>query len=56
MPENYGILEIDLDSEKVYEIKQAPNDSEKLLFNRVAMKISKHWEDGNFPDKTCWAS
>lgn len=55
-PEDYGVLEIDLDSEKVYEVKQAPNDPDKILFNRAAMKIAKHWENGNFPDKTCWAS
>lgn len=55
-PDKYGILEIDLASEKVYEVLQAPNDVDRLLFNRAAMKIAKHWKEGNFPNKTCWGS
>jgi len=55
-PNDYGVLEIDLDSEKVYEIKQAPNDHLGRLFERSAWALMRHWKKGEYPEKTCWAS
>ena len=55
-PENVGIIELNFTTEKFNEIQAAPNDPKGILFDRAAMKIVKHWKEGNFPDKTCWAS
>lgn len=55
-PENVGVLELDLKKEKIIEIDAAPEDKNGLLFQRASMQIFKHWKNGEFPEKTYWAS
>lgn len=51
-----GLLEIDLESGEVSLIRQLPGDDSNRLFFRAARKITVHWNTGELPEKTCWAS
>lgn len=53
---NTGIIEIRKSDGNVKEIQAAPADSEGLIFERAAWAAIRHWRQGEFPDKTCWAS
>lgn len=33
-----------------------PDDSHGMLSGRVAYKLRKHWQEGDFPDRTSWAA
>jgi hypothetical protein len=37
-------------------IEPAPGDSQSRVYCRVAFKIKEHWEAGELPAETCWAS
>jgi hypothetical protein len=37
-------------------IEEPGYDKESKLATRVGIKLAKHWEKGEFPDITCWAS
>jgi hypothetical protein len=37
-------------------LKEPENDVEHILSSRVCRKLAKHWQKGEFPDITCWAS
>lgn len=54
--ENLGIIELNIEDGNVKEIKEAPNDANGLLFERAAWAAMRHWRQGEFPNKTCWAS
>lgn len=51
-----GQLRIDKASGNVTEVIPAPGDSQGHRFQRAAVKVLRHWKDGQFPNKTCWAS
>jgi hypothetical protein len=51
-----GAVKLCKSSGEVSLAEPAPNDAQGRLFSRVAFKLKKHWEKGEFPDKTCWAS
>jgi hypothetical protein len=55
-PDNIGIIELNFATERFKEIQPAPNDPNGYMFERAAIKISKHWSKGELPDRTCWAS
>ena len=54
--DNVGILELNFSTLKFKEIQPTPYDINGYMFERAAMKITKHWNKGELPDKTCWAS
>lgn len=52
----YGQFRIVKQSGAVEIIKLAPGDEDQRLFGRAARKIFLHWQEGKFPETTCWAS
>lgn len=54
--EKLGRLQLDKTSGVVKEIEPAPTNNAEALFPRAAVKIRQHWREGNFPEKSCWAS
>lgn len=54
--ENVGIIEIIKSNGDVVEIEPAPNDRGKLLFQRSAWALMKHWRKNEYPKGTYWAS
>ena len=51
-----GRLEIDKASGQVRIVDQAPEDESSRISSRAAHKLRQHWEKGEYPDSTCWAS
>ncbi|RUR73946.1 hypothetical protein ACF3DV_25370 [Chlorogloeopsis fritschii PCC 9212] len=54
--EKLGRLELDKLSGEVKEIEPAPTNNSSALFVRASAKIYRHWQQRNFPEKSCWAS
>jgi len=52
----WGRLRVDKRSGKVVVVEPAPGDEKEFLSGRAARRVFLHWEEGVFPDKTCWAS
>ena len=51
-----GQLKINRATGDVAEVFAAPGDASGRRFQRAAMKVIKHWKEGEFPEETCWAS
>jgi len=51
-----GRVQIDKYSGEVSLLQLAPGDTQQALFTRAAWKLEEHWEEGQFPDTSCWAS
>ncbi|MGB3401137.1 MAG: hypothetical protein WBA77_00440 [Microcoleaceae cyanobacterium] len=51
-----GILELNKNDGKVKVLEPAPTDNSSALFPRAAAKVHQHWREGNFPQKSSWAS
>lgn len=51
-----GRLRLDKASGDVTEVVAAPGDAQGRRFQRAAVKVVRHWKEGQLPDKTCWAS
>lgn len=51
-----GRIQIDKTSGQVSLIEPAPDDQSERLFSRAARKLWLHWERGEYPSATCWAS
>lgn len=54
--DNVGILELNFSTLKFKEVQAATYDINGYMLERAAMKITKHFNKGKLPDKTCWAS
>ena len=52
----WGRLSVDKRSGEVTIIEPAPGDESKFLSGCAARRVFLHWKEGEFPDKTCWAS
>ena len=50
-----GKMKIEKDSGRITVTEEAPDDS-GWISQRAGRKIFLHWREGEFPDKTCWAS
>jgi hypothetical protein len=50
-----GLIRIDKASGEVDVLEHTGDDWERL-YDKVMMKIAKHWQTDDFPDKTSWAS
>lgn len=50
-----GKLKIDKRSGEVHTIEFAQGDSGNYA-KRASWALIKHWKNGEYPDKTCWAS
>lgn len=51
-----GKLRINKDSGEVCLVESYSTGNEKGIYQRAAHKIKKHWESGELPKETCWAS
>lgn len=51
-----GRLRLDKASGEVTEVAAAPGDGQGHRFQRAAVKVLRHWKEGQLPEKTCWAS
>ena len=51
-----GQFKIDKTTGKVVLVEPAPDDNEGAVYHRATYKIKKHWEAGELPEVTCWAS
>ena len=56
--DNYraGTLRIFRDSGEVELIEPMKGDTEQRHFMRSAFKLRQHYQENQFPEKTCWAS
>ena len=54
--EGMGRLRLDKTSGEISLLEVAPGDNDQALFTRAAWKIEEHWEEGQLPEETCWAS
>jgi len=54
--QNQGVLEIAKATGEVTLIRAMPEDDGDKRFARAAAKIHKHWEAGEYPEKTLFAS
>jgi hypothetical protein len=54
--EKLGCLLLDKTSGMVKELEPVPTSTSEVLFPRAAVKLRQHWKEGNFPEKSCWAS
>jgi hypothetical protein len=51
-----GRMEIDKGSGQVRVVHQAPDDESSHISSRAAHKLREHWQKGEYPASTCWAS
>lgn len=51
-----GVLRLIKSSGKIELLTALPNDEKESFYQRAAYKVKKHWEAGELPEKTCWAS
>lgn len=51
-----GQLRLQKDSGDVSLLKPVAGDEKETFFSRAAYKVKRHWEEGRFPEVTCWAS
>ena len=51
-----GKLKVIKNSGQIILMYNVPEDEPDFVFRRAARKIQQHWEKGEFPDNTCWAS
>jgi hypothetical protein len=51
-----GLLEIDKSTGSTRPIAIAPGDSEQRSYALAARKLLMHFQAGEFPEETCWAS
>ncbi len=54
--QNLGILKLSKKDGEIEEIIQVPVDNSSAFFTRAATKVYRHWKQGEFPQKTMWAS
>jgi len=53
---NAGKVSINKDTGEFFVIEEPAWDKNHKLASRVGIKLEEHWEKGEFPDITCWAS
>lgn len=53
--ENRGVLRVSKASGEIVLLEPMPEDDGDQRFRRAAMRIKKHWEAGEFPDRTMFA-
>ena len=51
-----GRLEIDKSNGVSQPIQIAPGDKDERFYELAARKLFKHYQAGEFPEETCWAS
>ena len=51
-----GVLRLNKSTGDVDLLQAASNDTSGIRFRSAATKLMLHWRDGEFPDKTFWAS
>ncbi len=57
-PDEYAVgqLELAKGSGEVRELQPAPVPQPQHYFIRASVKVRQHWQQGDFPNITCWAS
>jgi hypothetical protein len=51
-----GLVRVNRSTGEVVLVRPSAGDGEGLLFSRVAYKLKKHWDAGELPESTHWAS
>jgi hypothetical protein len=51
-----GKVSISKKNKEFFIIEEPEWDIEHKLAHRVVKKLIQHWNKGEFPDETCWAS
>ena len=51
-----GRLRLDKTNGEIEELQPCQQDSQQRFFRRAARKLSLHYQRGEYPDSTCWAS
>ncbi len=51
-----GLVQIRRDTGEVVLTRASSDDEDGSLFSRVAHKLRKHWQAGDLPERTLWAS
>jgi hypothetical protein len=51
-----GRMQIDKATGQVRIVDPAPDDESLRISSRAARKLRQHWENGEYPASTCWAS
>jgi hypothetical protein len=51
-----GVIEIRKSDGHVFEIQPVAVDNFGRIFERAAWALMRHWREGEYPEKTCWAS
>lgn len=54
--QNQGVMQVTKATGEVTLIEVMPEDEGNVRFTRAAMKVRRHWEKGEFPNKTMFAS
>ncbi|NJL80843.1 MAG: hypothetical protein HC836_24410 [Richelia sp. RM2_1_2] len=50
--EKLSCLQINKIDGKIEEVRQVPVENPSAFFNRAAIKIYRHWKNGELPEKT----
>lgn len=51
-----GMLWLDKSSGDIKELQETPTQNPQAFFQRASVKVRQYWKQGEFPEKTCWAS
>lgn len=51
-----GRLKINKTTGETELLESISNDEQNGLYSRAAHKVKKHWQNGDLPKETCWAS
>lgn len=55
-PEHLGKIYFDKSHGIIKNIQSISDQKSKHLLVRAEIKLRQNWQNGHFPDKTCWAS
>ena len=53
--EDIGVLEINKKTGDAKILQEMPGDTNNKLAGYAYRAIARHWQKGEYPDKTCWA-
>lgn len=53
---DFGKVSINKKTGECFAIEEPEWDKESKLAVRVGIILKEHWQEGEFPDITCWAS
>ncbi len=51
-----GRLRLNKETGEITLVEPAPGDTRLGMFQRAVRKLTLHWQAGETPEKTCWAT